>query len=84
VQGITGLLRSSLGPGIRVETQFPESLEPVLADSNQLELALLNLATNARDAMPDGGTVIISAEPQVVLEVKVTPICRQDGMSVSA
>jgi PAS domain S-box-containing protein len=69
VQGITGLLRSSLGPGIRVETQFPESLEPVLADSNQLELALLNLATNARDAMPDGGTVIISAEPQVVLEV---------------
>ncbi|WP_242207066.1 MULTISPECIES: PAS domain-containing sensor histidine kinase [unclassified Pseudomonas] len=69
VQGITGLLRSSLGPGIRVETQFPEGLEPVLADSNQLELALLNLATNARDAMPDGGTVIINAEPQVVLEL---------------
>jgi PAS domain S-box-containing protein len=69
VQGITGLLRSSLGPGISVETQFPEGLEPVLADSNQLELALLNLATNARDAMPDGGTVIINAEPQVVLEL---------------
>ncbi|VVM47377.1 PAS domain-containing sensor histidine kinase [Pseudomonas fluorescens] len=69
VQGITGLLRSSLGPGIRVETQFPEDLEPVLADTNQLELALLNLATNARDAMPDGGTVSITAEPQVVLEL---------------
>jgi PAS domain S-box-containing protein len=69
VQGITGLLRSSLGPGISVETQFPEGLEPVRADSNQLELALLNLATNARDAMPDGGTVIINAEPQVVLEL---------------
>ncbi|MBC3776464.1 PAS domain-containing sensor histidine kinase [Pseudomonas sp. SWRI99] len=68
VQGITGLLRSSLGPGIRIETRFPEGLEPVLADNNQLELALLNLATNARDAMPEGGCVIIDAQPQVVLE----------------
>lgn len=69
VQGITGLLRSSLGPGIRIETRFPDDLQPVLADNNQLELALLNLATNARDAMPDGGTVTITAEPQVVLEL---------------
>ncbi|PKA68995.1 hypothetical protein ATI02_1807 [Pseudomonas baetica] len=74
VQGITGLLRSSMGPGIRIETRFPEDLEPVLADSNQLELALLNLATNARDAMPDGGCVIISAEPQVVLELAHTDL----------
>ena len=69
VQGITGLLRSSLGPGIRIETRFPDDLQPVLADNNQLELALLNLATNARDAMPDGGTVTITAQPQVVLEL---------------
>ncbi|SDT01567.1 hypothetical protein SAMN05216496_3041 [Pseudomonas sp. Z003-0.4C(8344-21)] len=69
VQGITGLLRSSLGPGIRIETLFPDDLQPVLADNNQLELALLNLATNARDAMPDGGTVTITAQPQVVLEL---------------
>lgn len=68
VQGITGLLRSSLGPGIRIETRFPDDLQPVLADSNQLELAILNLATNARDAMPDGGTVIIQAQAEVVLE----------------
>jgi len=69
VRGITGLLRSSLGPGIRIETRFPDDLLPVLADSNQLELALLNLATNARDAMPDGGTVTITAQPQVALEL---------------
>ncbi|MFJ2484695.1 PAS domain S-box protein [Pseudomonas sp. NPDC087639] len=69
VQGITGLLRSSLGPGIRIETQFPANLEPVLADTNQLELALLNLATNARDAMPEGGSVIIKAQPEVVFEL---------------
>jgi len=68
VQGITGLLRSSLGPGIRIETALPEGLEPVLADTNQLELAVLNLATNARDAMPEGGSVVISARPEVVLE----------------
>lgn len=68
VQGITGLLRSSLGPGIRIDTQFPDDLEPVLADVNQLELAILNLATNARDAMPEGGSVVIRAQPEVVLE----------------
>ena len=68
VQGITGLLRSSLGPGIRIETQFPDDLEAVLADTNQLELAVLNLATNARDAMPEGGSVVIGAEPRVVLQ----------------
>lgn len=68
VQGITGLLRSSIGPGIRIETRFPEDLQPVLADSNQLELALLNLATNARDAMVDGGSLCITAQPEVVLE----------------
>ncbi|WP_460119366.1 hybrid sensor histidine kinase/response regulator [Pseudomonas sp. H3_G09] len=68
VQGITGLLRSSLGPGIRIETRFPDDLQPVLADSNQLELAILNLATNARDAMPEGGTVVIQAQAEVVLE----------------
>ncbi len=69
VQGITGLLRSSLGPGIRIDTDFPEVLEPVLADVNQLELALLNLATNARDAMPEGGSVTIAARREVVLEL---------------
>lgn len=74
VQGITGLLRSSLGPGIRIETRFPDDLESVLADTNQLELTLLNLVTNARDAMPDGGTVSITAEPQVVLELGQTEL----------
>ena len=68
VQGITGLLRSSLGPSIKIETRFPLELDLVLADTNQLELAILNLATNARDAMPDGGSVIIKAEHEVVLE----------------
>jgi len=61
VQGISGLLQSSMGPAIHIQTSFAESLSPVLADVNQLELAILNLATNARDAMPHGGRIVIAA-----------------------
>ena len=62
VQGISGLLRSSLGPSVTLETRFAPGLVPVRADLNQLELAVLNLATNARDAMPKGGHIVISAK----------------------
>jgi len=68
VQGISGLLRSSLGPSVKIETRFAADLEPVFADINQLELAILNLATNARDAMPDGGVIVISARLEEVVE----------------
>jgi CheY-like chemotaxis protein len=61
VRGMTDLLRRSIGPGIIVETQFSLELPKVTIDANQLELALLNLALNARDAMPDGGTILIAA-----------------------
>ncbi|WP_095152221.1 PAS domain-containing sensor histidine kinase [Pseudomonas sp. Irchel s3b5] len=68
IEGISGLLRSSLGPSVEVEIRFPRGLEPVLADVNQLELAVLNLATNARDAMPLGGKILISARTEEVAE----------------
>jgi PAS domain S-box-containing protein len=64
VQRMTNLLQSSLGPSIRVETHFPPELPKVNADANQLELALLNLAINGRDAMPNGGTITIGATKQ--------------------
>lgn len=69
VQGISGLLQSSMGPSIHIQTSFAEGLAPVLADVNQLELAILNLATNARDAMPHGGRILISAQEQSVADV---------------
>ncbi|ROM72821.1 hybrid sensor histidine kinase/response regulator [Pseudomonas brassicacearum] len=62
VRGISGLLQSSMGPSIHIQTDFAEALSPVWADVNQLELAILNLATNARDAMPHGGRIVIAAD----------------------
>jgi len=80
VQGITGLLRSSLGPSVVLETRFSPDLEPVLADVNQLELAVLNLVTNARDAMPHGGKIVISAQTDAVLDK--TKLCLAPGRYV--
>jgi signal transduction histidine kinase len=62
------LLCRAIGPSIRFERDLGPTLPPVLIDSNQLELALLNLFVNARDAMPGGGTVTIRATEQQVEE----------------
>jgi PAS domain S-box-containing protein len=62
VHGMNGLLQRSIGPAHRIELRFPISLPPVLVDPNQLETAILNLALNARDAMPEGGLILILAE----------------------
>jgi len=62
VRGMSDLLDRSLGPGITMELRFPLKLAPALTDANQLELALLNLVVNARDAMPEGGSIIVSAK----------------------
>jgi len=61
VDSMVEMLRRSLGPGIQIKTDFETDLPPTRVDPNQLELALLNLALNARDAMPLGGRLTISA-----------------------
>ena len=60
VRGMGDLLRATLGRAIRVETRLDERLWPALIDPVQIEHVILNLAINARDAMPDGGTLTIS------------------------
>ncbi len=60
IRALSDLLEETLGQGIRIETELAESTWPALVDPSQIEAALLNLAANARDAMPDGGTLTIT------------------------
>ena len=66
VRGMVELVASTSGPQIRIETRLETSLPYAQADSNQLEMAILNLAVNARDAMPAGGTLAIGGTAETV------------------
>lgn len=66
VHGMGDLVSSTTGPQIDVVVQAEDDLPAAKADPNQLEMALLNLAVNARDAMPHGGTLRISATAEKV------------------
>jgi CheY-like chemotaxis protein len=62
IDGMADLLERSIGPQIELRIELPATLPPALVDANQIELALLNLVINARDAMPDGGVLSISVD----------------------
>jgi len=59
VRDMSNLLERSLGPRVALRLDIPAGLPPACIDTNQLELAILNLAINARDAMADGGAIEI-------------------------
>ncbi len=62
VREMAELLARTIGPHITITTRFPLAVPPVLADRAQLELALMNLVVNARDAMADGGLITLCAD----------------------
>jgi PAS domain S-box-containing protein len=62
ITGMEDLIRRTAGPAIACDTLFATDLWPTLCDPNQLENAMLNLAINARDAMPDGGKLTIETK----------------------
>ena len=64
--GIRDLITSSVGPTIQLQLRCEPDLPAALVDPNQLELAILNLCVNARDAMPQGGQLTILAEGEAV------------------
>ena len=73
VRDMAELLKATLGTGITIETRFPLSMASAHADPGQLELALLNLAVNARDAMRSVGRLILEG-----VEVSMPPLPRSD------
>ena len=62
LHGMREMLDGSLGGHIKVEMHFGPDIWPIEVDTGEMELAILNLCLNARDAMPDGGVIAITAE----------------------
>ena len=73
IAGMREILNSSVGPLIRVSIEADREYLGVMSDPTQLEMALLNLAINARDAMPDGGNLVITVNEQTVNDDAVLP-----------
>lgn len=68
VSGMDDLIRSTTGPLVELTIDAPDELPAARADVNQVEMALLNLSVNARDAMPMGGTLRIGASSREILQ----------------
>jgi signal transduction histidine kinase len=83
VDSMVEMLGRSLGPGVRITTDFEPDLPPTRVDPNQLELALLNLALNGRDAMPLGGKLVISAHREHVLAGDVPGLAPGDYVCIA-
>jgi signal transduction histidine kinase/CheY-like chemotaxis protein len=66
IEGMSDLLRRSIGPTVAVTIRSEPGLPAARVDPNQLELAILNLAINARDAMPSGGAIFIETRVETV------------------
>lgn len=76
--GMSDLVQRSIGPEWPISTNFPLKLPAVRADANQLEMTLLNLIVNARDATPNGGPIVISAGRHRIENGNRSPLARGD------
>ena len=73
VRGMEDLLRRTVGPSIQINTKLESKLSLALCDQNQLESTLLNLVINARDAMPNGGHILLETTNTVFPDLPLEP-----------
>lgn len=79
LKDLVEVLAHSLGSHVQCAIDVPDDLPRLLADRGQLETALVNLATNARDAMPDGGTIVLAAAAETVSDPITHPAAVAPG-----
>jgi PAS domain S-box-containing protein len=72
IRSVEEILRRSIGEQVELTTDFEADLPPVIADPGHIEQIILNLAINARDAMPKGGTLCISTASRMITEAEWT------------
>ncbi|MCR5877069.1 PAS domain-containing sensor histidine kinase [Phenylobacterium sp. J367] len=83
LEGLRELLGTSLGSNVALQLALPDEVWPIEADPSELELALLNLAVNARDAMPAGGTLSVSARNCTLKAGDIDPDLEGDFVALS-
>lgn len=81
VTSMRELIQRTVGPGVQVDTVLDQAAWNTLCDAHQLESALLNLAINARDAMPEGGRLTIETANSILDEAQ---IAQQEGIAAGA
>ena len=86
IRGVFGMLRETVGARVKAELNLHDGLPPVMLDRVQFDLALLNLAANARDAMPDGGVLRIATRPATLADgtACVTVAVADTGVGIPA
>ncbi len=83
VPDMLDFLRQSIGPNVSLTIDVLPDVEPVKIDANQLELALINLAVNARDAMPRGGTLTVSCRNETIAAHLPPTLARGEYVRIS-
>ncbi|CAH2602029.1 Histidine kinase [Rhodovastum atsumiense] len=82
LDGLRDILAHTLAGSLTIHIAVPAGLPALLADRNQLETVLINLAVNARDAMPDGGMLTLGAAMETVTEGAIRPVKLEAGAYV--
>jgi signal transduction histidine kinase len=79
ISGLRDFLQRAIGPEIRLSLRLGGAKADIVCDSHELEAALLNLAINSRDAMPEGGELVVSVSDRTFGPMDVSPSDQAEG-----